>query len=298
MGMKPSMFADAQICHGQERGANLPRLRVAATKLLGAPANLRRDLLHRLGRRRGDRNHEQLVLVIDRHADGVALGRSQPLAVEPAAESIEAGDGAGHGQHKESVPGQLDRLGRLAAGDHGRGVEAGLKIKVGDRLLALLQPPGSDTLGDRKRNALGRRGAEAATAAARLRANMPRGAAAAAETGRSAARRHGGLLRLGAGAAPPEMAADAVCSTSSTAINCPTDTAVAGLRPHLCQNAGDGRFDLHRGLVGLDLQQRLAPGDLLARADNPSHDADFRLGRGQVGHFHLVTHVIAVSENG
>ena len=80
-------------------------------------------------------------------------------------------------------------------------------------------------------------------------------------------------------------------STSNTAITWPTETASSGRRPHLLQHAADDRFDLHRRLVGLDLQHGLAALDLLARLGDPAHDADLRLGRRQVGHFHLETHI-------
>ena len=66
---------------------------------------------------------------------------------------------------------------------------------------------------------------------------------------------------------------------------------VIRLGPHFPQHAGDDRFHLHDGLVGLDLQQRLAAPHLLARLDQPSQDGDFRIGGRQVRHFHLEPHV-------
>lgn len=67
------------------------------------------------------------------------------------------------------------------------------------------------------------------------------------------------------------------------------------LASHLGEHTTDDRFDFHRGFIGLNLHERLATFDLLARLDQPSHDTDFGVGGCQIGHFHFETHVMFAS---
>ena len=58
----------------------------------------------------------------------------------------------------------------------------------------------------------------------------------------------------------------------------------------ICQNARGGRFDLHRGLVGFDLHERLALGNRLAFGFEPIEQRSFFLRDSQRRHDYIGCH--------
>jgi hypothetical protein len=58
----------------------------------------------------------------------------------------------------------------------------------------------------------------------------------------------------------------------------------------ICQNPRGGRFDLHRGLVGFDLHERLALGNSLAFGLEPIEQRSFFLRDSQRRHDYIGCH--------
>ncbi|NQT21407.1 MAG: hypothetical protein HQ592_16995 [Planctomycetes bacterium] len=65
---------------------------------------------------------------------------------------------------------------------------------------------------------------------------------------------------------------------------------IFGLGEDFLQDARHVRFDLDGGLVGFDLEQRLATLDRLSDFDEPLCYLDLALGGCEVGHFHFDLH--------
>jgi hypothetical protein len=59
----------------------------------------------------------------------------------------------------------------------------------------------------------------------------------------------------------------------------------------ICQNPGSGRFDLHRGLVGLDLHERFALGNRLTVGFEPIKQRSFFLRDSQRRHNYVSCHI-------
>jgi hypothetical protein len=66
----------------------------------------------------------------------------------------------------------------------------------------------------------------------------------------------------------------------------------------ICQNAGGGRFDLHRGLVGFDLHERFALGNRLAFGLEPIEQSSFFLRDSQRRHDHIRCHRLLLITQG
>ena len=62
---------------------------------------------------------------------------------------------------------------------------------------------------------------------------------------------------------------------------------LAGRNPDLGDDARRGRLHFHRGLVGFDLEQVLASGDVLALLLEPDRDLAFRDGLAELRHQHV-----------
>ena len=66
----------------------------------------------------------------------------------------------------------------------------------------------------------------------------------------------------------------------------------------ICQNSRGGRFDLHRGLVGFDLHERLALGNRLAFSFEPIEQRSFFLRHSQRRHDHVSCHILLLITQG